>query len=91
MLKGVTKRTIEIKIPESKYFDTALLFIKPNAAKNQAFCKQEAKKLIESVTDVDTDKRLKRMQTLIAVLCISLGVCMAAFVAVLVLYTKTML
>lgn len=91
MLKGVTKRTIEIKIPESKYFDSALLFIKPNAAKNQSFCRREAKKLIETVTDVTADKKLRRMQTLITVLCISLGLCMAAFVAVLVLYTKTML
>ena len=90
-MKGVTKRTIEIKIPESKYFDTALLFIKPNVLKNQSFCKNEARKFVESVTDLNTDAKLKRMQTLVAVLCVSLGLCIAAFLAVLVLYTKTML
>ncbi len=89
MLKGVTKRTIEIKIPESRYFEGALFFIRPNAAKNSRLCRQEARKFLGSVSGDYQDMRLRRLKALCVVLMISLGVSLAAFLAVLILYTKT--
>lgn len=90
MLKGVTKRTIEIKSQENKYFEGALLFIRPNAAKSGAFAKQEASKFLSDFGGFD-NKQVRKMRLLITALLIALGVCIAALIIMLILFTKTVL
>ncbi len=90
MLKGVTKRTIEVKSPDNKYFEGALLFIRPNAAKSGAFAKQEATKFLDGFGGFD-NKKVKSMRALITILLIALGLCIAALIVLLILYTKTVL
>lgn len=89
MLKGVTKRTIEIKIPESNYFDGALFFIKPSAAKNSRIYRDEAKKYLSDAISGYDEARLRKTKALNVVLLISLGLMLAAFAVLLILYTKT--
>lgn len=90
MLKGVTKRTIEIKSPENEYFEGALLFIRPNAAKNGVFVNHEASKFLDGFGGFD-NKKIRKMRLLITALLIALGLCIAALIIMLILFTKTML
>lgn len=89
MLKGVTKRTIEIKMPQSQYFEGALFFIKPNPEKSSGIYRREARKFLGTINSDFSDRRLRRLHALVTVLLISLGVSLSAFLAVLILYTKT--
>lgn len=91
MLKGVTKRTIEIKIPQSDYFEGALFFIRPNVLQNSALCRKEARDFLGTIDSGLRDKNYRRLRALVTVLLMSLCISLIAFAVVLILYTKTRL
>ncbi len=54
MIKGVNKQIIEVCDPENKYFEKAVLYIRPEYADvpNGKIC-SSAKKLVNKMSDVD--------------------------------------
>ncbi len=89
MLKGVTKRIVEIKSPASGYFERAVLYLradKPYPKKGEAV--SAANDYIASLEPVKSPKKPRDLRLTVAVLSLSLGAALAALAAVLLLYTK---
>ena len=89
MLKGVTKRIVEIKSPASDYFERAVLYLradKPYPKKSEAI--SLANDYIESLEPENIRKSPKNLRLTVAVLALSLRVTLTALAAVLLLYTK---
>ena len=86
MLKGVTKRIVEIRSPNSEHFERAVLFLKPDCpypdGKEGAAIAEEYLKTIEPPTP------RKDLRVVVAVLSLSLCITLAALATVLILYTK---
>lgn len=89
MLKGVTKRIVEIKSPASDYFERAVLYLRadrPYPKKGEAV--SAANDYIASLEPERLPKKPRDLRPTVAVLSLSLGVTLAALAAVLLLYTK---
>lgn len=89
MLKGVTKRIVEIKSPSSDYFERAVLYLKadkPYPKKNDAVALAE-----EYLESLEPAKRIgpsKNLKLTVVVLSLSLAITLTALGVVLVLFTK---
>lgn len=88
MLKGVTKRIVEIRSPDSKHFERAVLYLRadcPYPKRREAI--NLAENYLETLEPSET-KPSRDLRVVVAVLALSLGVTLAALATVLVLYTK---
>lgn len=88
MLKGVTKRIVEIKSPDSPHFERAVLYLRADCPYPK---KREAIGLAEDylgTLEPSEQKPRRDLRIIIAVLSLSLGITLAALATVLVLYTK---
>ena len=88
MLKGVTKRIVEIKSPDSPHFERAVLYLRADCPYPK---KREAIGLAEDylgTIEPSEQKPRRDLRIIIAVLSLSLGITLAALATVLVLYTK---
>lgn len=88
MLKGVTKRIVEIKNPTSDYFERAVLYLRPNGQLPEG---SSAEKLAEeylSAVDPNSGSGRRDLRLLVAVLSLSLGLSLTALAVLLVLFTK---
>lgn len=89
MLKGVTKRIVEIRSPENEYFERAVFYLrtdKPIPPKREAA--KLAAEYIDSLELPSYHSRQKNLRLTVTVLSLGLGVTLAALAAVLLLYTK---
>ena len=89
MLKGVTKRIVEIKSPTSEYFERAVLYLradKPYPKKQAAI--ELAEDYLSTLEPPETLRPQKNLKLTVIVLALSLAVALAALTAVLLLYTK---
>ena len=89
MLKGVTKRIVEIRSPNSPHFERAVLYLRadcPYTAKRDAI--GLAEDYLETLEPKTPEKPQKNLRVTVAVLSLSLGVTLAALAALLILYTK---
>lgn len=89
MLKGVTKRIVEIKSPKSDHFERAVLYLRAGVPYPE---NREAIDIAEDYLEtLEPDKLVppqKNLKLTVAVLSLSLAVALTALMAVLVLYTK---
>lgn len=92
MLKGVTRRIIEVKGPENSRFERAVLYLRTDApilkqseAQRMA---EEYLKTIEPEFAREKPKYSRPLKLTVAVLSLSLVVTLSALAVVLVLYTK---
>ena len=89
MLKGVTKRIVEIKSPQSEHFERAVLYLRADAkypgGREGAAIAEEYLKTLEPGEKPAGQKNLRLT---VAVLALSLGVTLAALMTLLILYTK---
>lgn len=89
MLKGVTKRIIEIKSPDNGYFERAVLYLRPDRNWPEGTDVSAAAAEYLSGVDLASAKKCRGdSRALVAVLSLSLGAALAALAVVLVLYTK---
>lgn len=89
MLKGVTRRIVEIRSPSSEYFERAVLYLRsdrPIPKKSEAI--SLAEEYLETLEPSENLKPQKNLRVTVAVLALSLGVTLTALAAVLLLYTK---
>ena len=89
MLKGVTKRIVEIKSPASEHFERAVLYRRtdrPYPKKSEAI--GLAEEYVSSLEPNELPKPPRDLRLTVAVLSLSLGVTLAALAVLLVLYTK---
>ena len=89
MLKGVTRRIIEIRNPENEYFERAVFYLrtdKPIPQDREAATL--AAEYIESLDLPSCQSPQRNLKLTVAVLSLGLGVTLAALAAVLILYTK---
>lgn len=89
MLKGVTKRIVEIKSPKSTHFERAVLYLRadrPYPKKREAI--DLAEDYLETLEPETSAAPQKNLRLTVVVLSLSLAVTLAALAAVLVLYTK---
>lgn len=89
MLKGVTKRIVEIRSPKNPHFERAVLYLRadcPYTDKRGAV--GLAEDYLETLEPEVSEKPQKDLRVTVAVLSLSLGVALAALAALLVLYTK---
>ena len=89
MVKGVTKRIVEIKSPSSDYFERAVLYLKtdrPYPKKQEAIALAE--EYLQSLEPSELPKNPKNLRLTVLVLSLSLAVSVAALAAVLILFTK---
>lgn len=89
MLKGVTKRIVEIRSPASDYFERAVLYLRadkplPNGA-NAGELAEEYLRTLEPDTPA---QRVRDQRVTVAVLSLCLGVSLAAVAVLLILYTN---
>lgn len=86
MLKGVTKRIVEIKSPASDHFERAVLYLradKPYPQKQEAVALAE--EYLESIEPTDMPKPAKDLRLTVTVLSLSLVVTLTALGILLVL------
>ena len=89
MLKGVTKRIVEVKSPESDHFERAVLYLradKPYPKKQEAIALAE--EYLQSIEPKEPPKEQKDLRRTVVVLSLSLAVSVAALAVVLILFTK---
>ena len=89
MLKGVTKRIVEIKSPSSEYFERAVLYLradKPYPKKQAAI--ELAEDYLSTLEPPKTILPQKNLKLTVVVLSLSLAVTLTALAVVLLLYTK---
>ena len=89
MLKGVTKRIVEIKSPQNPAFERAVLYLRSDlpAPKNKRVL-ELAEDYLEDIGPEKSDEKGKDLRLIVAVLALSLGVTLTAFLILLFLYTK---
>ncbi len=89
MIKGVSKRIIEIKSPNSRHIERAVLFLRSGSdcpdPKELGSIEEE---YLREFEPKDKPRPSPRFRAAVAVLALSLGVTLAALMIVLVLYTK---
>lgn len=90
MLKGVTRRIVEIRRPSSDYFERAVLYLRtdrPFPKRSEAV--KEAENYLDSMEEPKNFMRRQRdLRPVVAVLTVSLAVSLLAIVVLLVLFTK---
>lgn len=90
MVKGVTRRIVEIKRPGSDYFERAVLYLRsdrPFPRKREAI--EQAKDYLNTLEPSSSHAGSKRdLRPVVAVLTLSLCVTVAALLVLLVLFTK---
>ena len=89
MLKGVTKRIIEINSPSSEYFERAVLYLKtdrPYPKRRAAI--ELAEEYLKTVEPEEPAPRIRKIPPATAALALGLAVSLAALAVVLILFTK---
>lgn len=89
MLKGVTKRIVEVKSPESDHFERAVLYLradKPYPKKQEAIALAE--EYLQSLEPSELPKNPKNLRLTVLVLSLSLAVALTALAVLLILFTK---
>ena len=89
MIKGVTKKIVEIKSPASDYFERAVLYLKadlPEAKKYEAI--KQAGSYLNSVEAEASAYFRRDLRPIVAVLALALGISLTALAAVLIVVTK---
>ena len=89
MVKGVTRRIVEIKRPGSDYFERAVLYLRsdrPFPRKREAI--EQAKDYLNTLEPSSHAGSKRDLRPVVAVLTLSLCVTVAALLVLLVLFTK---
>lgn len=89
MLKGVTKRIVEIKSPSSDYFERAVLYLRPDRPlPGESDCSRLAEEYLGSLEPASRKKIPRDLRPLAAVLAASLLISLCALAVLLILFTK---
>lgn len=88
MLKGVTKRIVEINRPDNPAFERAVLYLKTDGVKKGTDPVAEAKEYLSGLSEPDDFVHGRKLRLTVAVLSLCLAVTAAALMILLVLYTK---
>ena len=89
MLKGVTKKIVEIKNPENPSFERAVLYLRHDLPRQPDKNPVElAEEYLDEIEPSVLRSETKSLRVTVTVLSLSLGATLAALAVLLVLYTK---
>lgn len=89
MLKGVTKRIVEIRSPASDYFERAVLYLRADKPlPKEADASALAEEYLKTLEPENLPRADKNPRVTVAVLSLCLGVSLAAVAVLLILCTK---
>lgn len=76
MIKGVSKKIVEINNPDSIYFEKAILYLRPHMGElSDKIIAKEAEKYLFSVSEINNSSSEKnRFKTAFPFICIALSV-----------------
>lgn len=85
MVKGVTKRIVEIKSPASGYFERAVLYLRTDSMLKNREAKRLAEEYVAGIEPKEPPER-RNMRIAVTALSMSLALALTALAAVLLLY-----
>lgn len=89
MLKGVTRRIVEVKSPGNPSVERAVLYLRPEApAPKKSEVSAMAEDYLDGIYLKDGQGTAKGLKLTVAVLALSLGAALTALTVLLFLYTK---
>lgn len=89
MLKGVTKRIVEIRSPASDYFERAVLYLRADKPlPKSADAGELAEEYLKTLEPENHPRAGRDARVTVAVLSLCLGVSLAAVAVLLILCTK---
>lgn len=88
MLKGVTRRVVEVKNPDGRHFERAVLYLKPESDLCEKDAERAAKQYLDGIDPPEDGIPYRPPRAIFAALCLGLLITAAALAAVLILYTK---
>lgn len=84
MLKGATRRVIEIQMPKGSGFDKALLYLSPSAGKIK---RRDAESAIADICQIEAVRR--NNTTALKITSVLLGITVTAFAVLLIIHLNS--